>query len=485
MTSSASQSPFRCTVGGGAGVGKSALVAGLQNALATARRSYLIAETAAGAAQELLTGAPIPDLSLIVADVAQGLEPETRRLAFLAGLLGVRQVVLAVNKMDRAGYAQDAFARVEQPFRALAAELGLTAVSCVPIAAARGDNLAGTSAAMPWYQGPPLRELLERAEAFVPLPASQGAEVADQFEATVVWAGAAPLLPGRSYLLRGGGAGTAVAATVAPLKYLINPASAQRMAAARLRRDEIGVVNLQLERAITFDPYRANHDTGRFILIDSQSQETVGAGILHFALRRARNIVWQALDVNKAVRAAAKGQQPCVLWYTGLSGAGKSTIANLVDRKLHSQQRHTYLLDGDNVRHGLNRDLGFTDTDRVENIRRIAEVAKLMVDAGLIVGTAFISPFRAERQTARALLAPGEFIEVFIDTPLEVAEGRDPKGLYKKARRGDLKNFTGIDSPYEAPQSPEIRIDTTATSPDAAAELIVGYLRQRGMLGPA
>jgi bifunctional enzyme CysN/CysC len=245
---------------------------------------------------------------------------------------------------------------------------------------------------------------------------------------------------------------------------------------------EIGVCNLQLDRSLPFAPYKVNRDAGGFVLVDRLSGVTVGAGMLHFALRRAQNIVWQTLDVNKAARAALKGQRPCLLWYTGLSGAGKSTIANLVDKRLHAARRHTYLLDGDNVRHGLNRDLGFTDADRVENIRRIAEVAKLMVDAGLIVSTAFISPFRAERQMARALVADSEFVEIFVDTPLGVAEQRDPKGLYKKARRGDLKNFTGIDSPYERPQSPELTIDTTSQSPEQAAELVVAYLQQRGIV---
>jgi bifunctional enzyme CysN/CysC len=242
------------------------------------------------------------------------------------------------------------------------------------------------------------------------------------------------------------------------------------------------VCNLQFDRALPFDPYRANRVTGGFLLVDKTSGAPVAAGMLHFALRRAQNVHWQALDVNKAARAALKGQKPCVLWYTGLSGAGKSTIANLVDKRLHAASRHTYLLDGDNVRHGLNRDLGFTAADRVENIRRIGEVAKLMVDAGLIVSTAFISPFRAERQMARSLMGEGEFIEIFVDTPLVVAEQRDPKGLYKKARRGDLKNFTGIDSPYERPEAPELTIDTTAQSPEDAAELVVDYLRQRGIV---
>jgi bifunctional enzyme CysN/CysC len=256
------------------------------------------------------------------------------------------------------------------------------------------------------------------------------------------------------------------------------------MAASKLDLNEIGVCNIELDRPIAFDPYQINRDTGGFILIDRITNDTVGAGMLHFALRRASNVQWQALDVNKAGRAAMKGQKPCVLWYTGLSGAGKSTIANLVDKKLHSMKRHTYLLDGDNIRHGLNKNLGFTDADRVENIRRISEVAKLMVDAGLIVSTAFISPFRAERQMARSLLGEGEFIEIFVDTPIGVAEQRDPKGLYKKARRGDLKNFTGIDSPYEFPESPEIWLDTTAITPEQASEKVVAYLQEHGMLEP-
>jgi len=312
--------------------------------------------------------------------------------------------------------------------------------------------------------------------------ADEPAEVSDQFEATVVWMNEAPLLPGRSYFMKIGT--KTVTGTVAPLKHRINVNTLQKMAASKLDLNEIGVCNLELDRPIAFDPYQVNRDTGGFILIDRITNDTVGAGMLHFALRRASNVQWQALDVNKAARAAMKGQKPCVLWFTGLSGAGKSTIANLVDRKLASGKRHTYLLDGDNIRHGLNKNLGFTDADRVENIRRVAEVAKLMVDAGLIVSTAFISPFRAERQMARGLLAEGEFIEVFVDTPIGVAEQRDPKGLYKKARRGDLKNFTGIDSPYEAPENPELRIDTTACTPEEASERVVAYLQERGMLEP-
>jgi bifunctional enzyme CysN/CysC len=290
----------------------------------------------------------------------------------------------------------------------------------------------------------------------------------------------APLLRGRSYLMK---IGTKTAtATISPIKHKINVNTLEKVPASKLELNEIGVCNLELDRTIAFDPYRENRDTGGFILIDRLSNDTVGAGMLHFALRRAQNVHWQAIDVNKAARALLKGQKPCVLWYTGLSGAGKSAIANLVDKQLHAMNRHSYLLDGDNVRHGLNKDLGFTAADRVENIRRIAEVAKLMIDAGLIVSTAFISPFRAERQMARSLLEPGEFIEVFVDTPLEIAEQRDPKGLYKKARSGELKNFTGIDSPYERPEDPELRIDTTITSPEEAANIVVAVLRKRGIL---
>jgi bifunctional enzyme CysN/CysC len=312
--------------------------------------------------------------------------------------------------------------------------------------------------------------------------ADDPAEIADQFEATLIWLGSAPLLRGRGYLLRAGP--RTVSASVAPLKYRLNVETLDRTAAPTLTGGDIGVGNLQLDQPIAFDPYAVNRQTGGFTLVDRLSGETVGAGMLRFALRRAQNVHWQAVDVNKVARASIKRQRACVLWYTGLSGAGKSTIANLVDKKLHSLARHTYLLDGDNVRHGLNKDLGFTDADRVENIRRVAEVARLMVDAGLIVGTAFISPFRAERLMARSLLGEGEFIEVFVDTPLTVAEGRDPKGLYKKARRGDLKNFTGIDSPYERPESPEITIDTTRQSPEQAADAIIAYLDARGLLDP-
>jgi bifunctional enzyme CysN/CysC len=306
-------------------------------------------------------------------------------------------------------------------------------------------------------------------------------QVADQFESIIVWMADEPMLRGRTYLLRCGT--KTVGATVAPIKFKLNVNTLEHVAATKLELNEIGVCNLELDQAIPFDPYSENRDTGGFVLIDRITYKTVGAGLFQFALRRSQNVHWQALDVDKRSRSDMKGQQPCVLWLTGLSGAGKSTLANLVEKKLQGFGRHTYLLDGDNVRHGLNKDLGFTDADRVENIRRVAEVAKLMVDAGLIVIVSFISPFRAERRMARALVGPREFIEVFVDAPLSVAEARDPKGLYKKARRGELKNFTGIDSPYEPPENPEIHLDTSRLSPEEATDLVVDALIDRRLLG--
>jgi bifunctional enzyme CysN/CysC len=307
--------------------------------------------------------------------------------------------------------------------------------------------------------------------------------VADQFQATIVWMHEEPMLPGRPYVIKLG-ARTVTGSITAP-KYKVNVNTLEHLAAKQLELNEIGVCNLSLDRAVPFDPYTDNREMGGFILIDKLSNDTVGAGLLTFALRRAENIHWQALDVNKYARASQKGQRACVLWFTGLSGAGKSTVANLVEKRLHSLGRHTYTLDGDNVRHGLNKDLGFTDADRVENIRRVAEVSRLMLDAGLIVLVSFISPFRSERQLARELVPSGEFFEVFVDTPIEEAEKRDPKGLYKKARRGELKNFTGIDSPYEPPMNPEIHLHTALYSPEAAAEEILKKLRDAGMLYPA
>ena len=311
--------------------------------------------------------------------------------------------------------------------------------------------------------------------------ADSPAEVADQFECTLVWMSDEAMLPGRPYLLKIGA--RSVGVTVTEPKYKVNVNTLERLAAKTLELNEIGVCNLALDRAIAFDAYADDRVTGGFIVIDRVSNNTVGAGMLHFALRRAHNIHRQHLDVDKAARSGLKGQRPAVLWFTGLSGAGKSTIANLVEKRLLALGRHSYLLDGDNVRHGLNKDLGFTAVDRVENIRRVAEVAKLMVDAGLIVLTAFISPFRAERELARGLLGEGEFIEVHVDTPLDVAEARDVKGLYQKARSGALKNFTGIDSPYEPPEAPQLRVQTVDTSADEAADQVIALLRERGFIG--
>lgn len=306
------------------------------------------------------------------------------------------------------------------------------------------------------------------------------AEVADQFEATLIWLDETHLLPGRPYWLEIGS--KTVSASVTALKYRVNMVTLEHVAARTLEISEIGVCNLALDQPVAFDPYKENRETGKFILIDRFSNQAVATGVLHFALRRSHNIHWQAVEISKRARADAKAQKPCVLWFTGLSGAGKSTIANLVEKKLHARGCHTYLLDGDNVRHGLNKDLGFTEADRVENIRRVAEVARLMVDAGLVVLVSFISPFRAERRMARSLLESGEFVEIFVDAPLDVAEARDAKGLYRKARRGELKNFTGIDSPYEPPEHPEIHVDSAALLPEAACDKVIAHLERTGLI---
>jgi bifunctional enzyme CysN/CysC len=534
---------------------------------ATDNRKFIVADTPGHEqyTRNMVTGASTAELAVILIDARKGVLTQTRRHSHLVALIGIRRVVLAINKMDLVAYSRDTFAAIEAEYREFAARIGLTDIVAIPISAACGDNIAVSGARMAWYRGPTLLRHLETVEVgkgdsskpfrlpvqwvnrpnadfrgFAGLIASgtvrvgdrirvlpsgresavariliadgdateavagqsvtltlstevdvsrgdvlaaadAPVEVADQFEATIVWMHDAPMLPGRAYLLKL--ATRTVSATIAPLKYRLNVNTLEHVPAERLELNDIGVVELELDRPVPFEPYAENRTLGGFILVDRLTNNTVGAGLLHFALRRSQNVHWQALDIDRTVRAALKHQRGCVLWLTGLSGAGKSTIANLVDKRLVALGRHTYLLDGDNVRHGLNKDLGFTPQDRVENIRRVAEVAKLMVDAGLITLVSFISPFRAERRMARELLGPGEFFEVFIDTPLAVAESRDAKGLYKKARRGALANFTGIDSPYEVPEAPEIRIDTTSIAPELAADKIVEHLARAGVLG--
>ena len=535
----------------------------------TDRRKYIVADTPGHEqyTRNMVTGASTADLAIILVDARKGVLTQTRRHSYLVSLLGLRHVVLAVNKMDLVGYSEEVCHRIESDYRTFAARIGIEDVACIPISAVNGDNVFSRSSRMPWYSGPSLMDHLETVpiehepasapfrmpvqcvnrpnldfrgfagivssgsiavgDRVVALPSARSSTVraivngfdealkavagqsitvvlddeldvsrgdvlveagsrpgvADQFEATVIWMSEQAMLPGRSYLLKT--STQTVTAMVAPLKYKINVNTLEHTAAKRLELNDIGVCGLDLSKPIVFEPYRDNREMGGFILIDRLTNATVGAGLLHFSLRRAHNVHWQALDVDKRARASQKDQKPCVLWFTGLSGAGKSTIANLLERRLLALGRHTYLLDGDNVRHGLNKDLGFTEADRVENIRRVAEVARLMADAGLIVLVSFISPFRAERRMARGLLETGEFVEVFVDTPLDVAESRDPKGLYKKARRGELKNFTGLDSPYEPPEEPELRIDTTSLQPEEATETIIQFLVAAGLLESA
>ncbi len=534
----------------------------------TDRRKFIVADTPGHEqyTRNMITGASTADVAVILVDARKGVLTQTRRHSYLVSLIGIRKVVLAINKMDLVDFSQDVFGRIDADYRAFAAQIGLTDITSIPLSGLKGDNIVEPSARTGWYHGPTLMAFLESCEidetrlqngplrlpvqwvnrpnldfrGFCGLIAggavrpgdrvrvqpsgresrvarivayggdwpqavagqsvtltledeidiSRGdvisaadapAEVADQFECTLVWMADEPMLPGRQYLLKIGT--RTVSATVTEPKYKVNVNTLEHLAAKTLDLNEIGVCNIALDRPVAFDAYEVNRDTGGFILIDRMSNGTVGAGMLHFALRRAHNIHLQHIDVDKAARAAIKGQKPAVLWFTGLSGAGKSTIANLVEKKLLALGHHSYLLDGDNVRHGLNKDLGFTDADRVENVRRVAEVAKLMVDAGLIVLTAFISPFRSERSLARSLLDEGEFIEVHVDTPLDVAESRDVKGLYKKARRGELKNFTGIDSPYEAPENPELRVNTVECDAEQAADRVIERLRQLGRIG--
>jgi len=533
----------------------------------TDTRKFIVADTPGHEqyTRNMVTGASTADVAVILCDARYGLLTQTRRHSYLASLLGIKHVVLAVNKMDLMKYDQAVYTDIVEAYEPFAKSLGIENVTAIPMSALVGDNITEPSNNMPWYHGTTLLSWLETVDItphaqvtssfrmpvqWVNRPsldfrgyagtisggkvskgdpvriqpsgrmseisrivtmdgdldsavsgqsvtltltdevdASRGdvissgdspASVADQFETTIVWMHDDALLPGRPYLLKVGA--KTINATITTIKYQVNVNTLEESAASQLELNAIGVCNISLDQAVAFDAYKENREMGGFILIDRISNATVGAGMLHFSLRRADNIHLQATDVNKSVRAGLKNQKPTIVWFTGLSGSGKSTVANLVEKSLTAMGHHTYLLDGDNVRHGLNRDLGFTDADRVENIRRIGEVAQLMVDSGLIVLTAFISPFRSERALARSLVEEGEFIEAHMDTPLSVAEERDPKGLYKKARRGELSNFTGIDSPYEAPEAPEILIDTSTMSAEQAAERVIADLRKRGIL---
>jgi bifunctional enzyme CysN/CysC len=532
----------------------------------TDRRKFIVADTPGHEqyTRNMVTGASTADVAVVMVDARKGVLVQTRRHSYLASLIGIRSIVVAISKMDLVDWSEKTFRGIVEEYDAFARPLGFTSITYIPMSALKGDNVTVQSEHMDWYRGTTLMGYLEtvpvdedrlqstpfrlpvqwvnrpnldfrgftgtiasgvvttgdrvriqpagRETRVARIVSADGdmeravagqsitltltdevdisrgdiistidtpASVADQFEATLVWMAEEAMLPGRRYLLKIGG--QTVNAEIGHLKYKVNVNTLEHAAATKLELNEIGVLNLSMDRQIAFDPYKENRETGGFVLIDRMSNNTIAAGMIDFALRRASNIHMQALDIDKTARAGLKGQKGCVVWLTGLSGSGKSSIANMVEKKLHAAGRHTYTLDGDNVRHGLNKDLGFTAADRVENIRRIAEVAKLMVDAGLIVITAFISPFRAERQMARSLMKEGEFNEVFVDTPLPLAEARDPKGLYKKARRGELKNFTGIDSPYEVPEEPEMRIDTAALSAEQAADAIIRRLTETGM----
>ena len=531
---------------------------------ATEKRKFIVADGPGHTqyTRNMVTAASNADVAILLIDARKGVLTQTRRHAFIASLMGVQQVVLAITKMDLIGYDRVSYDRIVADFVTLAETLEIPRLAAIPVSGVSGDNIATRSAATPWYDGPTLIELLETAEpreahradqpfrmpvqgvvrpnldfrgfsgrvaagAIKPgdairiLPSGRTAkiarivtadgdlaeaitgqavtltldhevdcsrgdiiaaadspcEIADQFQGTIVWMSDTPLFPGRRYLMK---IGTAQAwASVTEIRHGFDIETYQHTPVKQLASNAIAVCNISVDRDIPFDAFEQSRETGGFILIDPDTNETAGAGLIHFALRRAHNVHWQALEIDRDAHAAIKNQKPAILWFTGISGAGKSTIANLVEKRLHSLGRHTVLLDGDNIRHGLNRDLGFTNADRVENIRRVAEVAKLMADAGLIVLVAFISPFRAERDLARSLAKEGEFFEVFVDVPLAVAEQRDVKGLYKKARAGQLKNFTGIDSPYEAPERAEIRIDAAKTSPADAAEAIVQAIAER------
>jgi bifunctional enzyme CysN/CysC len=527
----------------------------------TPRRRFIVADTPGHEqyTRNMATGASTAQAAVLLIDARKGVLTQTKRHSRIVSMLGIRHVVLAVNKMDLVGWSQLVFDEIELAYRRFAQDLGFDTITAIPLSALDGHNVVEPgNSAMPWYSGPSLLQWLETVEPEKPeverpfsmpvqwvnrpnldfrgfsgrigsgsvkpgdsvrispsgissrvkeiavwggakagafagdsvtvvledeVDASRGdviaaasdpIEASDQFEADLLWMSEHVMLPGRPYaaLIHSKSAGI----SVTHIKHHLDINTGAHLAAKTLSLNEIATVNVSFDRAVPFAPYSDNKRLGAFIVIDKLTNETVGAGMIRFALRRAVNVHWQALEVTKVARAEMKHQQACCLWFTGLSGSGKSTIANLLEKRLHADGRHTYILDGDNIRHGLNRDLGFTEEDRVENIRRVGEVAKLLVDAGLIVIVAFISPYRAERQLARGLFASGEFVEVFVDTPLEECERRDVKGLYAKARRGELKNFTGIDSDYEAPLAPEIHLDTLGTRPESCVDRIVRLL---------
>ena len=530
----------------------------------TDRRSFIVADTPGHEqyTRNMATGASTADLAIVLVDARQGVLRQTRRHSFIASLLGIRHIVLAVNKIDLVSFDREVFDRIVSDYRAFAKDLGFETLTPIPMSARYGDNVTTRSDRMDWYDGPALLEQLEtvplavndtarpfrfpvqyvnrpnldfrgfagtvasgsisKGDAVVvaksgkpsgvkrlvveggdlevaregqavtivlddEIEVSRGnmlvapdarPHVADQFTANIVWFDEHAMMPGRSYILR---TETDQAnATITELKFRVDINTFAHEAAKSLELNEVGVCNISTQSPIAFDSYADNRVTGAFILIDRMTNATAGAGMILHPLRRASNVHWQALDVDKKARAEAKHQKPAVLWFTGLSGSGKSTIANLLDKKLFADGRHTYILDGDNVRHGLNRDLGFTEEDRVENIRRVAEVARLMADAGLLVLVSFISPFRAERRMARELMGEGEFVEVFVDTPFEECAARDPKGLYARALKGEIKNFTGVDSPYEAPENADVHLETTGRPAEEMAEILENWLRERG-----
>ncbi|MFN3473614.1 MAG: sulfate adenylyltransferase subunit CysN [Blastomonas sp.] len=527
----------------------------------TEKRKFIVADCPGHEqyTRNMVTGASTADLAVILIDARKGVLVQTRRHSYLCQLIGIRNIVLAVNKMDLVEYDESRFDEIVAEYREFATSIGIDSFTAMPISGFKGDNITTRSDNTPWYTGPTLIDHLETVEVLSSLDAgkpfrmpvqwvnrpnldfrgfsgliatgsvkpgdqvrvlpsgktstvsrivtldgdldqaaagqsitvcladeidcSRGdviaaadspPQVADQFEATIVWLDDEAMLVGRSYWLKLGT--QTVSVTVQQPKYTVNVNTLEHLAAKTLELNAIGVAEIATDKPVVFEAYADSRTLGGFILIDKLTNRTVGAGMLHFSLRRAQNVHWQATDVTRDVHASLKNQKAKVLWFTGLSGSGKSTIANEVEKVLSVMNRHTFLLDGDNVRHGLNRDLGFTEADRIENIRRVGEVAKLMADAGLIVLTAFISPFRAERDMVRKMLPEGEFVEIFVDTPLEVAEARDVKGLYKKARAGELKNFTGIDSPYEPPEDPDIRVNTVEMTPAEAAEFIIRQL---------